>query len=275
MSVLLNALAAIAMCLLVPLGLPLLGTRTVRPAGWAAAGAAATAALLLPHGWPAVLLCLPYAALAVSLSLAGAARTTTTLRPGLPDPDPLVREAAALTAAAALSVAAGALVAERAGVGLFGFDRTVLRLTVMHFHYAGFAAVLVAGHAASRWPYPLTRCGSLGVPAGLVVVLGGFFLGESMELAGTIILTGAMLATAAALVTHRADLPPTGRRLLTVAGATAPVTMTLALSWAAGEAASLPHLTLGATAASHGLANALGIGLSGLAGWRAAAPQPL
>ncbi|OSC61194.1 hypothetical protein B5180_36300, partial [Streptomyces sp. BF-3] len=51
---------------------------------------------------------------------------------------------ALLTALVTPSVAATALVAERSGHELFGFDLGILALTVPHFHFAGFAAALIA-----------------------------------------------------------------------------------------------------------------------------------
>ncbi len=277
MTALLTALTALAMCVLAPIGLRLLSTRLPPARVWAAAGAAATIGLLLPRGAGAVLLCLPYAGVCATAAGAGVLRLlafaqTRGSGPGL---DVMIREAAAVTAAVSLAVAGGSLLAERGGLALLGFDLVTLRLTVLHFHYAGFAAALVAGHAAATWPSALSRAGAVAVPAGLLVVLCGFFIGDWAELLGAVLLTAGLLATSTALLRNQLRLPLRARRLLLITAAALPVTMLLAVSWALGEAADLPHLSLGQTAATHGLTNALCAGMCGVLGWRAADVPPL
>ncbi|MFB0628990.1 YndJ family protein, partial [Streptomyces sp. AB3(2024)] len=188
----------------------------------------------------------------------------------LPDP----AEAAVLTALASPSVAATALVAERAGYRLFGFDLDVLALTVPHFHFAGFTAALVAGLACrssgtrrgARW----AAYAAYSVPAGTLLVLLGYFVDDWAELLGAVVLTTGMWAVA--LVTWR-DLRPAARdrataTLLAVSAAVLVVTMLLALWWATGEATGIVHPTLTWMAATHGLGNALGFGLCSLLAWR-------
>ncbi len=79
-------------------------------------------------------------------------------------------------------MAGASLVAERAGYELLGFDLEVLALTVAHFHFAGFAAALVAGlvcHAVrSRW----ADAAALSVPAGTALVFAGYLVGDAVEL---------------------------------------------------------------------------------------------
>ena len=264
MDALLVALTVLAMAVVAPVGLRLL--RLPLPAQvaavWPWAGLLAGAGLLAPRGGAAVLLCLPYAGLCVTDTAAGGLRALR-VRP----PADLVRELAALTAAASLTVAASALLAERAGVRLLGFDLGTLRLTVLHFHYAGFAAALLAGLTCAAVRTRAARWGAVAVPAGTLVVLAGFFLGEGAELLGAVVLAGGLLATSWAVLRHGAPRDTAGGRLLAVAALATPVTMALALWWALGEASGLPHLSLAQTAATHGLANALCVGLCGVLGW--------
>ncbi|MFE7559286.1 YndJ family protein [Kitasatospora sp. NPDC057500] len=182
-------------------------------------------------------------------------------------------EITVLTALAAPSVAGVALVAERSGHRLLGFDLDVLALTVPHFHYAGFTAALVAGLVCRAVPdRPAARWAALSVPAGTLLVLGGYFVGDWAELAGAAVLTTGMWLVG--LLTWR-DLRVRGTPvLLGVSAAVLAVTMLLALWWALGEATGLPHPTLGWMAATHGVGNALGFALCSLLAWRRLTPTP-
>jgi hypothetical protein len=187
----------------------------------------------------------------------------------------LAREAAAGTAAVSLGVAGSALLSERAGLHLLGFDLITLQLTVLHFHVAGFAASLVAGETATRWPTRAACFGALAVPTGLFAVMCGFFLGDGAELVGAVILTAGILATSTVALQQAGRLNRPARLLLRGGAAVTPATMALALWWALGNAFDLPHLSLAQTAATHGVANAVAFGVFGIAGWLAAPGPPL
>lgn len=177
---------------------------------------------------------------------------------------------ALLTALVTPAVAAVALVAERSGHELFGFDLGILALTVPHFHFAGFAAALIAGLVCRVSDGPAGRFAALSVPLGTLLVLVGYFVGDRAELAGALVLTAGMWTVG--LLTWRlgrADGRDRTTRLLLLASAAVLVaTMLLALSWALGEATGLPHPTLTWMAATHGLGNALGFALCSLLAWR-------
>lgn len=276
MDPLIGTLVAVGATAVVPLGLHRLGTPGVRPVArwWPAAGLLATGGLLLPRGAGAVLAVLPYALACALVTALGLARALRWLRGARPDP---VAEVVALTAAGSLSVAGLSLVWERAGVPLLGFDLEVLALTVAHFHFAGFAAVLLAGLTAQAAPCRAAVTGALAVPAGTAVVGAGWFLGEAVELAGALLLAAGLVATSWVVLRR---LAPTvrdrgGRRLLQVAAWVTPLTMALAVSYALGEATGLPHLSVSQTAVTHGVANALGVGLAGMLGWARTRPAPL
>ncbi|GAA2792813.1 hypothetical protein GCM10020219_074940 [Nonomuraea dietziae] len=51
----------------------------------------------------------------------------------------------------------------------------MLALTVAHFHFAGFAAALVAGLVGRQ---ARSGAAALTVPAGTLLVLGGYFVGD-------------------------------------------------------------------------------------------------
>ncbi|WP_460848315.1 YndJ family transporter, partial [Phytohabitans suffuscus] len=181
---------------------------------------------------------------------------------------------AVATALAAPSVAASALVAERAGHRLFGFDLDVLSLTVAHFHYAGFAAALVAALVCDvDGDRPAGRLAALSVPAGVAVVFVGFFTSEWVELAGAAVLTAGMWLVGW-LSLRQARAGAARRGLLATSALTLAATMVLALAWALGQAAGLPHPPISWMVATHGLANALGFALCALIAWQRTAAIP-
>jgi len=180
------------------------------------------------------------------------------------------REIALYTALATPSIAALALVAERSSYELFGFKLTVLSLTVAHFHFAGFAAALIAFLVAGT----RTTAGdaaAISVPLGTGIVLLGFFLGDPVELAGAAVLTAGMWLVGWSLWRRASRVRQADRTtavLLTISAAVLVVTMVLALSWALGHVVATPYLPLEWMVATHGLANAVGFALCGLLAWR-------
>lgn len=167
-------------------------------------------------------------------------------------------------------MAASSLIAERGGYHLLGFDLSVLALTVAHFHFAGFAAALIAGLATTTAPGRLSSAAALSVPAGIGLVFAGYFIGDQIELAGAIVLAAGMWMLA--WVLWRDVQAVVGRRaesiLLGVAATVLIATMALALWWAAAQVWEFGHPSLTWMAATHGIANALGFALCGLLAWR-------
>ncbi|MFE0037892.1 YndJ family protein [Streptomyces sp. NPDC059015] len=264
MTSLVNAIVMLGMLVIVPLGLRLVpgpDPGAVRRL-WPLLALPGAVSLWLPRGTLATALASVYALATAALALHAPARLrrTRSLAPA---------EIAVLTALATPAVAGVALVAERSGHELLGFDLEILALTVPHFHFAGFAAALVAGLVCRSTWRSTGRFAAVSVPAGTLLVLAGYFTGDWAELAGAVVLTAGMWAVA--LLTWR-DVR-TGRaerlirRLLGVSAAVLVATMLLALSWALGEATGLPHPDLTWMAATHGLGNALGFALCSLLAW--------
>lgn len=268
-TVLVGWILALGMVVVVPLGLRLLDDdrRRLGPVGqvWPFAGLLGGLSLLLGRGDAfAVVLACCYAAAAAWLAVLALLRMLR--RRSL-----VPVEIAVLTAMVSPAIAASSLVAERGGWELLGFGMTTLLLTVAHFHYAGFAAALVAGLTASRAPSPSSSVAALTVPGGVALVFLGYFTGDGVELAGAVVLTAGMWLLG--WVTWREIAPSahgrTTRALFGVSAAVLAATMLLALSWAAGHVwDAVPHLSLTWMAATHGLANALGFAVCGLLAWR-------
>ncbi|MGW0364051.1 YndJ family protein [Streptomyces sp. NPDC002990] len=266
MTVLVNVIVTLGMLYVLPAGLRLIDPAGLRSTArfWPLLAAPGALCLWLPRGAPAVVLAALYAAATVALAARAPARLLRTRSLAPP-------EVAVLTALVSPSVAGAALVAERAGYRLFGFDLDILALTVPHFHFAGFTAALVAGLVCrAAAPGPCARWAAYSVPAGTLLVLLGYFIDDWAELVGAVVLTGGMWAVA--LLTWR-EIRPAGRDrttrgLLALSAAVLVATMLLALWWAVGEATGVAHPTLTWMAATHGLGNALGFALCSVLAWR-------
>lgn len=261
LSVLVGLIVMLGMLVIVPLGLGLVGDPALDRVRrlWPLFAVPGAVSLWLPRGGAATTLALCYA-LGTLVLAAHAPRRLARTRSARP------AEAALLTALAAPAVAALALVAERSGHELFGFELGILSLTVPHFHFAGFAAALVAGLVHRAEDSAGSRFSALSVPLGTLLVLVGYFTGDWTELAGAVVLTAGMW-TVAFLTWRTAGVPGQDRVtrvLLASSAGVLTVTMALALSWALGEATGLPRPTLTWMAATHGLGNALGFALCAL-----------
>ncbi|MBP0937489.1 YndJ family protein [Streptomyces sp. KCTC 0041BP] len=291
MTVLVNLIVTLGMLYVVPAGLRLIDPAGLRTAGrlWPVPAALGALCLWLPRGIPATVLAALYAAAALALATRAPARLLEARRrsraggsAGGAPPRTTVSgpaEVAVCTALVSPSIAATALVAERAGYRLFDFDLDILALTVPHFHFAGFTAALAAGlvcRAGATAPAiapgsaTLSRWAAYSVPGGTLLVLLGYFVDDWAELAGAVVLTTGMWAVA--LLTWR-DIRPgvrdrTTGALLGTSAAVLVATMLLALWWAAGEATGITHPTLTWMAATHGLGNALGFALCSVLAWR-------
>lgn len=266
MTALVNLIVMLGMLVVVPCGLTLIhgpGITAVRTF-WLVGAVPGSVALWLPRGGPATGLAAVYAAATVVLAATAPLRLarTRSLAP---------REIAVLTALVTPSVAGLALVAERSGHRLLGFDLKILELTVPHFHFAGFTAALMAGLVCRATPGRVAgRLAALSVPVGTLLVLAGYFIDDWAELAGAVVLTAGMwlvgLLTWREIRTGAPDRLTRG--LLGTSAAVLLATMLLALSWALGEATGIPHPTLAWMAATHGLGNALGFALCSVLAWR-------
>ena len=261
---LVGVLSVLGMAVVAPLGLRRLATPGVQRLVpfWPFLALLAGAGLLLERGPLAVATAVPYALACAAVTGLAALRFLRDRRLATPD-------MVAGFAGVSLTVAATSLLAERAGAELLGFPLAIHGLTVAHFHYAAFAAVLVAGLTARQARGRAAGFAAWAVPAGTAVTFLGFFTNDHVELAGATILTVGLLVTSAVLLRLRPNA------FLVVAALALPLTMLLAMWWAAGEALGFAHPTLRQMAATHGLLNALGVGVCGLLGWERARPSPL
>ncbi|MEU8233711.1 YndJ family protein [Actinoplanes sp. NPDC048967] len=262
MRVLVNLLVAVGMLVVVPAGLRLIRDPAVAFARrcWPFGAVAGAVSLWLPRGTVSTSLATAYAVAAAVLCAYALSRP---VRPRREWPT----EAAVLTALISPAVAASALIAERAGYHLFGFELGILTLTVAHFHFAGFAAALIAGLQSRLTPGRAADAAALTVPAGTLLVLLGYFTAEAVELAGALVLTAGMWTVGWLTWRYARTAPDRLTALLLGCSAVVLVaSMALAVSWALGEATGLPHPSLAWMAATHGVANALGFAVCAMVG---------
>ncbi|KQU70564.1 YndJ family protein [Phycicoccus sp. Root101] len=265
MTVVVNLVVTLGMLVIVPLGLrllPVAGTLALARA-YPVFAVPGVVALWLPRGVLSTTLAGWYGVGTLLLALLGVRHgwnclSRRTLRGA---------DAAAVTALVCPAIAAFALVSERASTEVFGFSLKILALTVPHFHFAGFAAALVAHLVATTHPSPVTTAAAWSVPSGTLVVLLGYFVNDEVELLGAVILTAGMWLVGWTLWTRgRAGTRDSRTRLLLgVSAVTLVLTMLLALDWALGHVVdAVPHLPIEWMAWTHGLANAVGFALCAL-----------
>jgi uncharacterized protein (UPF0548 family) len=241
---------------------------------WLAAAASTTAAFLLPAGPGAALLVLPW------VGLCAGTLTRAALRVGRTPGSWRLGDMAGLVAAAYAGSAAIALVASRLGASPLGVGEPILELTAVHYTYAGCAALTLAsmalaGASPGRLPWARAAVVLTGVAPPIVAVgfvgrASGLLIAGAAVLALGVWTTGALQLVEAA----RRTLPRAARGLLAISGATIGLPMVLAIDWAAAQRWPIPALSIGAMAATHGVANAIGFALCGLGGRRAVGPSP-
>jgi hypothetical protein len=271
MRFLLNVILTAGMLGVVPAGLRLVQVPGLLLRLWWLGAVPGAISLWLDRGVWAGALAVAYALMTVWLALQAPLRLRARR-------SPLPREIAVLTALVTPAIAATALVAERLGHPLWGFSAGILALTVAHFHFAGFAAALVAGLTCrAAGDGPLARAAALSVPGGTMLVLAGYFVGDWFELAGAVVLTAGMWLVGLLTLTEvrRGGHDRPTRLLLGVSSLVLAVSMVLALSWALGEAAGLPRPPVSWMVATHGLLNAFGFALCAIGARLRLRPQPL
>ena len=238
---------------------------------WTAAAVGTAVAFAMPAGRPAVSLLTP----------AGVAAILAVVRALRPVRTPVGLDDAVRTLAAGWAVVAvGALAASVAGRELFDIGEPIVRLTAVHFLYAGVGALTVArrlraeadrptpGSAPAR-PTVVSGTANVAVVATALappVVAVGFVLGAAAaQIGGAVLMTVGVWASALALLASTNRTPRPGRTLRVVAGLTPWVPMVLAVAWAiAQHVVGSPALSVADMGRWHGLANGVGFVLLGL-----------
>lgn len=232
---------------------------------------AVTASFLLPRGRVAAMLAAGWVLVCALLALGSAVRIYDGGLRRFDSTFPIV-------AFLYLPVAGAWLVASRLGLTPMNFQEPVVLLTAVHFHYAGFAAAILARSSraasirAKRQPAGFLNCVALGVLTGPGLVASGFVIGPRVKLCGALLIAVSEVGLAVCFV-HSIWWVDDLRAKLLIGTAAASVifSMFFAGIWAVGEYPLQPFVHLAEMARIHGTANAFGFTLCGLLGWMRAA----
>lgn len=170
-------------------------------------------------------------------------------------------------------------VASRLGTGLMGFSEPIILLTAVHFHFAGFAAPILAG-LVGRHIHPTNKPTNQLLLNFYVIVAFIVMLGPALVAVGITFspvveaLAGAVLAfgyTGLALIMLGRVLWQVNggltRILLGISALSALVTMGAAAAYALRTFDLFPFLSIPQMVAVHGWGNAVGFVFCGLLGW--------
>jgi hypothetical protein len=175
------------------------------------------------------------------------------------------------------------LVLSRLGAHPLGFGDTIVLLTAVHFHYAGFAIPILAGLAGRMLIHyrpaiqKLFRLTTIGIITGIPLVALGITFSRVLEVAAVFLLASSLLVLALLIIV--AVVPRLDRRitrfLLTLSALASVATMLLAGAYATGSFTGLV-ITIPQMVLAHGVVNAFGLVLCGLLAWtiHAAAREP-
>jgi hypothetical protein len=260
----------LAPLVIVPFGYRLLEVASPgsRPPSIALAAVLPAAAFLvvsfvLAPGLAAAVLALPWVAVTGWVAATAAIRR-------LRDPARFRPSVGHATDAAAVFLAIGATFAltDRLGARPFDFPSTVILLTAVHFHYAGFALPLAGALAFTRRPRRSLEVALGAVVVGIPVTALGFFgfpianwVGAVLTASGGFAIGLATIAVARGLAVRAAVV------LAVIAGTSLLVSMPLAIVYATGTLLGTAWLPIDLMARVHGSLNALGFALPVIAAW--------
>lgn len=172
-----------------------------------------------------------------------------------------------------VTAGSGWLFLSRWGLNPLGFSDTIVLLTAVHFHYAGFAAPILTGLAGRRIKPGIARkfylVAATGVIAGPPLVAAGITLSRGVEVFSAIVLAVSLFTLA--LLILFVIVPTLKQRLaqllLILSAMSVIVTMIFACLYAIGRFQGITTVTIPLMAQIHGLSNALGFVLCGLLAW--------
>lgn len=277
-----DGLLALALVLVVPLGLSMVrwaDPQAERLRGLAAraapfAGAAGALTLLAPGrfgGDLGAFLAAAWLAVCVVTGISAAAELMRTRPSHLESLLPI--------AACAYLVVGGVwLVLYQANLRPMDLPVELVVLTSVHFHYAGFAAPILAAQAArwlralpGKW-HGLAAFAGLGVVVSMAMIAVGIGGSPLLELEGSILMAVSLVAVAAGTTLIAFRLPAAPRILLLASSAAVWVAMVLAVQYAFGQYTVSGGLSVRDMARTHGVLNVV-FTVGGLLGWRLAAQK--
>jgi hypothetical protein len=173
-----------------------------------------------------------------------------------------------------LPVAGVWLVIYRIGIQPFGYGETIVLLTVVHFHFAGFAAPIIAGLsgralATRKHPEKIFGLSMFAIVGAMPIVAAGITFSPWVGLVGTLLLsTGLVLLAVLTVGWVLPAVGPLGRRLLLLIAALSSCSaMVLACLYAYSLATQTLILNIPTMAMTHGLLNAFGFVTCSFLAW--------
>lgn len=173
-----------------------------------------------------------------------------------------------------LAVAGGWLVIYRLGIQPFDYGETIILLTVVHFHFAGFAAPIIAGMggrvlATRKHPQAMFQISVFAIVAAMPLVAAGITFSPWLGLTGTLLLAAGLVILA--VLTAGWVIPsvaPVSSRLLLLFGALCSCSaMVLACLYAYSLPMKILIIDIPTMALTHGVLNAFGFVAGSLLAW--------
>lgn len=161
-----------------------------------------------------------------------------------------------------LAVGAAHVTADRFGVRPFGFAPTIVLLTGVHFHIAGFVLLVAGLETERRRPWIGTRLCLTSAIIGIPVTAIGFFGVPAAALLGALLVSvgGAGIGVGIVRAAGRRRSVP-ARWLARIAGLSLLVAMPLAAAYAIGQIAGASWLDIPTMARTHGALNVIGFAI--------------
>jgi YndJ-like protein len=173
-----------------------------------------------------------------------------------------------------LPVAGIWFVISRLGVQLIGFGDTIILLTAVHFHFAGFAAPIIVGMTGrmlKNRPHPkgCFQVSVVAVIAGTPLVAAGITFSPLLALVGAAVISLGLILLAGLTMGWLIASIESGvkRFLLLFSSLSSCSAMVLACTYAYSIATKTLIIDIPTMAVSHGLLNAFGFAACGLVAW--------
>lgn len=186
-----------------------------------------------------------------------------------------------------LPVAGVWLVVYRLGIQPLGYGEIIILLTVVHFHFAGFAAPIIAGMngrvlASRDYPEKMFAFSVFAIVAAMPLVAAGITFTPVLGLFGTLLLSVGLVSLAVLTIgwvrpaISQSAISHPGKQILLILGAISSCSaMVLASLYAYSLATHTLILTIPTMAMTHGILNAFGFVTSSLFVWSRIAPKEL
>ena len=166
------------------------------------------------------------------------------------------------------------LVVHRLGIQLLGYGDTIILLTAVHFHFAAYAAPILAGLAGRRLSQfagvrGVFKLTPIGIIAGTPLVAAGISFSPALALAGTVMISIGLVLLAvlvAGWILPSLESIP-GRVLLLLSSVSCLSAMILACAFAYSIVFNKLIIDIPQMAMTHGILNAFGFSLCGLVAW--------